>query len=203
MEKNNYGKIFFEGIFTGNPVFILLLGLCPTLGVTSSAINGMSMGLAVVAVLACSNVLISAFKKLIPDQVRIPAFIMIIASLVTIVEMVMKAYTPDLYKVLGLFIPLIVVNCIVLGRAESFASKNGVLASLVDGVGTGLGFTLSLTVLGAIREALGNGSVFNIKFAPEGLTPALIFILAPGAFLTIGCIIATLNYLKMKKSKEG
>lgn len=203
MEKNNYGKIFFEGIFTGNPVFILLLGLCPTLGVTSSAINGMSMGLAVVAVLACSNVLISAFKKLIPDQVRIPAFIMIIASLVTIVEMVMKAYTPDLYKVLGLFIPLIVVNCIVLGRAESFASKNGVLASLVDGVGTGLGFTLSLTVLGAIREALGNGSVFNIKFAPEGFTPALIFILAPGAFLTIGCIIAILNYLKMKKSKEG
>lgn len=203
MEKNNYGKIFFEGIFTGNPVFILLLGLCPTLGVTSSAINGMSMGLAVVAVLACSNVLISAFKKLIPDQVRIPAFIMIIASLVTIVEMIMKAYTPDLYKVLGLFIPLIVVNCIVLGRAESFASKNGVLASLVDGVGTGLGFTLSLTVLGAIREALGNGSVFNIKFAPEGFTPALIFILAPGAFLTIGCIIATLNYLKMKKSKEG
>ena len=203
MEKNNYGKIFFAGIFTGNPVFILLLGLCPTLGVTSSAINGMSMGLAVVAVLACSNVLISAFKKLIPDQVRIPAFIMIIASLVTIVEMVMKAYTPDLYKVLGLFIPLIVVNCIVLGRAESFASKNGVLASLVDGVGTGLGFTLSLTVLGAIREALGNGSVFNIKFAPEGFTPALIFILAPGAFLTIGCIIATLNYLKMKKSKEG
>lgn len=203
MEKNNYGKILFEGIFTGNPVFILLLGLCPTLGVTSSAINGMSMGLAVVAVLACSNVLISAFKKLIPDQVRIPAFIMIIASLVTIVEMVMKAYTPDLYKVLGLFIPLIVVNCIVLGRAESFASKNGVLASLVDGVGTGLGFTLSLTVLGAIREALGNGSVFNIKFAPEGFTPALIFILAPGAFLTIGCIIATLNYLKMKKSKEG
>ncbi len=203
MEKNNYGKIFFEGIFTGNPVFILLLGLCPTLGVTSSAINGMSMGLAVVAVLACSNVLISAFKKLIPDQVRIPAFIMIIASLVTIVEMIMKAYTPDLYKVLGLFIPLIVVNCIVLGRAESFASKNGVLASLVDGVGTGLGFTLSLTVLGAIREALGNGSVFSIKFAPEGFTPALIFILAPGAFLTIGCIIATLNYLKMKKSKEG
>lgn len=199
MEKNNYGKIFFEGIFTGNPVFILLLGLCPTLGVTSSAINGMSMGLAVVAVLACSNVLISAFKKLIPDQVRIPAFIMIIASLVTIVEMVMKAYTPDLYKVLGLFIPLIVVNCIVLGRAESFASKNGVLASLVDGVGTGLGFTLSLTVLGAIREALGNGSVFNIKFAPEGFTPALIFILAPGAFLTIGCIIATLNYLKIEK----
>ena len=203
MEKNNYGKIFFEGIFTGNPVFILLLGLCPTLGVTSSAINGMSMGLAVVAVLACSNVLISAFKKLIPDQVRIPAFIMIIASLVTIVEIIMKAYTPALYKVLGLFIPLIVVNCIVLGRAESFASKNGVLASLVDGVGTGLGFTLSLTVLGAIREALGNGSVFNIKFAPEGFTPALIFILAPGAFLTIGCIIATLNYLKMKKSKEG
>lgn len=203
MEKNNYGKILFEGIFTGNPVFILLLGLCPTLGVTSSAINGMSMGLAVVAVLACSNALISAFKKLIPDQVRIPAFIMIIASLVTIVEMVMKAYTPDLYKVLGLFIPLIVVNCIVLGRAESFASKNGVFASLVDGVGTGLGFTLSLTVLGAIREALGNGSIFNINFAPEGFTPALIFILAPGAFLTIGCIIATLNYLKMKKSKEG
>lgn len=203
MEKNNYGKIFFEGIFTGNPVFILLLGLCPTLGVTSSAMNGLSMGLAVIAVLACSNLLISAFKSVIPSQVRIPAYIMIIASLVTIVQMVMEAYTPDLYKVLGLFIPLIVVNCIVLGRAESFASKNGVFASFLDGIGSGLGFTLSLTVLGMIREVLGNGTVFGIRVTPESYSPALIFILAPGAFITIAFIKAFLNYLEMKKSKEG
>ena len=157
--KTNYGKIIISGIFKENPIFVLFLGLCPTLGVTSSAMNGLSMGLAVIAVLACSNLLISAFKSVIPSQVRIPAYIMIIASLVTIVQMVMEAYTPDLYKVLGLFIPLIVVNCIVLGRAESFASKNGVFASFLDGIGSGLGFTLSLTVLGMIREVLGNGTV--------------------------------------------
>jgi len=139
--------ILTAGIFKENPVFVLMLGLCPTLGVTSSAINGFSMGLAVIAVLACSNGLISLFKKFIPDEVRIPAFIMIIATLVTVVDMVMNAYTPDLYKVLGLFIPLIVVNCIVLGRAESFASKNGVIDSILDGIGSGIGFTLSLTLL--------------------------------------------------------
>jgi len=195
-------KILLEGIFTGNPVFVLLLGLCPTLGTTTSAINGFSMGVAVIAVLACSNVLISLFKKCIPDQVRIPAFIMIIASLVTIVDMVMNAYTPDLYKVLGLFIPLIVVNCIVLGRAESFASKNSVFDSLLDGIGTGIGFTLSLTLLGTIREILGNGSVFGISIAPEGFTPALIFILAPGGFMTIGVVLAIINVVKAKRGEK-
>ena len=194
--KTNYGKIIISGIFKENPIFVLFLGLCPTLGVTSSAMNGLSMGLAVIAVLACSNLLISAFKSVIPSQVRIPAYIMIIASLVTIVQMVMEAYTPELYKVLGLFIPLIVVNCIVLGRAESFASKNGVFASFLDGIGSGLGFTLSLTVL-------GNGTIFGIRVTPESYSPALIFILAPGAFITIAFIKAFLNYLEMKKSKEG
>ena len=208
MEKNNYGKIFFEGIFTGNPVFILLLGLCPTLGVTSSAINGMSMGLAVVAVLACSNVLISAFKKLIPDQVRIPAFIMIIASLVTIVEMVMKAYTPDLYKVLGLFIPLIVVNCIILGRAEAYASKNPPIPSFFDGIGMGLGFTIAITILGAIRELIGGGTIFSdgtnalFDLSTIGYTPASIFILAPGAFFVLAFMIAIMNRIKRKKGMK-
>ncbi len=195
-------KILTQGLVKENPVFVLLLGLCPTLGVTSSAINGMAMGLATMAVLVCSNVIISAVKKIIPDKVRIPAFIMVIASLVTIVEMLMNAYTPALYAVLGLFIPLIVVNCIILGRAESFASKNGVFFSFLDGVGTGLGFTLALTLLGGIREILGNGSLFNISFIPENFSPALIFILAPGAFITIGFIIATQNYVKMKKSEK-
>lgn len=190
------------GIFKENPVFVLMLGLCPTLGVTGSAINGFSMGMAVIAVLACSNGLISLFKKFIPDQVRIPAFIMIIASLVTVVDMLMNAFTPDLYKVLGLFIPLIVVNCIVLGRAESFASKNGVVDSILDGIGSGLGFTLSLTFLGSIREILGNGSIFGISLVPANFTPALIFVLAPGGFITIGTIMACINIYKEKKSKK-
>lgn len=201
--KTNYGKIIISGIFKENPIFVLFLGLCPTLGVTSSAMNGLSMGLAVIAVLACSNLIISALKSVIPSQVRIPAYIMVIASLVTIVQMVMEAYTPELYKVLGLFIPLIVVNCIVLGRAESFASKNGIFASFLDGIGSGLGFTLSLTVLGMIREVLGNGTIFGLRVTPESYSPALIFILAPGAFITIAFIKAFLNYLEMKKSKEG
>lgn len=190
------------GIFKENPVFVLMLGLCPTLGVTGSAINGFSMGMAVIAVLACSNGLISLFKKFIPDQVRIPAFIMIIASLVTVVDMVMNAYTPDLYKVLGLFIPLIVVNCIVLGRAESFASKNGVVDSILDGIGSGLGFTVALTFLGAVREILGNGSIFGVSLVPASFTPALIFVLAPGGFITIGTIMACINVYKEKNSKK-
>ena len=179
-----------------------MLGLCPTLGVTSSAINGFSMGLAVIAVLACSNGLISLFKKFIPDEVRIPAFIMIIASLVTVVDMVMNAYTPDLYKVLGIFIPLIVVNCIVLGRAESFASKNGVIDSILDGIGSGIGFTLSLTFLGSIREILGNGSIFGIPLVPANFSPALIFILAPGGFITIGIIMGCINMKKERDAKK-
>lgn len=199
MAKSNK-EILLNGIIKENPVFVLLLGLCPTLGVTSSSINGMAMGLATMSVIIFSNMLISMIKSFIPDKVRIPAFIMVIASLVTIVEMVMKAYLPDLYKVLGLFIPLIVVNCIVLGRAESFASKNTVFKSILDGIGAGLGLTLALTLLGTIREILGNGTAFGIPVTPASFTPALIFILAPGAFITIGFIIATQNYIKAKKS---
>ena len=198
MAKSKIG-IVLNGIFKENPVLVLLLGLCPTLGTSSSAINGMSMGLATTAVLVFSNILISVFKKVIPDKVRIPAFIMIIASLVTIVQMLMEAYTPDIYKVLGLYIPLIVVNCIVLGRAESFASKNSVIDSMFDGIGSGLGFTLALTVLGMIREVLGNGTIFNVVITPANWQPALIFILPPGGFLTIACVIAFQNYLKQKK----
>lgn len=198
MAKSKIG-IVFNSMIKENPVLVLLLGLCPTLGTSSSAINGMSMGLATTAVLIFSNILISVFKKVIPDKVRIPAFIMIIASLVTIVQMLMEAYTPDIYKVLGLYIPLIVVNCIVLGRAESFASKNSVFDSMLDGIGSGLGFTLALTILGIIREILGNGTVFNMVITPVNWQPALIFILPPGGFLTIACVIAFQNYLKQKK----
>lgn len=200
---NGYKDMLTRGLIKENPVFVLLLGLCPTLGTSTSAINGMAMGLATTAVLVFSNMLISAVKNIIPDKVRIPAYIMIIATLVTIVEMFMKAYLPALYAVLGLFIPLIVVNCIVLGRAESFASKNGIIPSVLDGIGSGLGFTLALTVLGSIREVLGNGSLFDVVIMPASFTPALIFILAPGAFITIGFIIATQNYLNAKKAKEG
>ena len=199
MAKNNYIKILTDPLIKGNPVFVLLLGLCPTLGVTNSAINGMAMGLATMVVLSCSNVIISAIKKLIPAKVRIPAYIIVIATLVTIVQMVMQGYLPELYAVLGLFLPLIVVNCIILGRAESFASKNGIFPSLLDGIGNGLGFTLALTVLGSIREILGNGSFFGLQLTPPTYQPALIFILAPGAFITIGFIIAIQKYIKMKK----
>ncbi|MGB6128504.1 MAG: electron transport complex subunit E [Psychrilyobacter sp.] len=192
-------KLLTDPLIKGNPVFVLLLGLCPTLGVTNSAINGMAMGLATMVVLSCSNVIISAIKSLIPAKVRIPAYIIVIATLVTIVQMVMQGYLPDLYAVLGLFLPLIVVNCIILGRAESFASKNGVFPSLLDGIGNGLGFTLALTVLGSIREVLGNGSFFGLQLTPPTFQPALIFILAPGAFITIGFIIAIQNFIKMKK----
>ena len=198
MAKSKIG-IVFNSMIKENPVLVLLLGLCPTLGTSSSAINGMSMGLATTAVLIFSNIIISMIKKAIPDKVRIPAFIMVIASLVTVVQMLMEAYVPDIYKVLGLYIPLIVVNCIVLGRAESFASKNSVIDSACDGLGSGLGFTLALTILGVIREILGNGTVFNITIVPEFWQPALIYILPPGGFMTIACVIAYQNYLKQKK----
>lgn len=203
MENNSYKKILTTGIIKENPIFVLLLGLCPTLGTTNSAINGMSMGLATLVVLMLSNLLVSACRKIIPDKVRIPAYIMIIATLVTVVQLLMQAYMPAIYSVLGIFIPLIVVNCIVLGRAESFASKNGMLLSALDGVGMGLGFTLSLTVIGAIREILGNGTIFNISFVPANYTPALIFVLAPGAFLTIGLLLGLINYIKDKKSQKA
>lgn len=191
----NYLKVIKNGIITENPTFALLLGMCPTLATTSSAINGMSMGLATSFVLICSNAAISAIKKLVPDEVRIPAYIVIIASFVTILQMSMQAYMPELYKSLGLFIPLIVVNCIVLGRAEAFASKNGVVASACDGIGIGLGFTLALTLLGTCRELLGTGRAFSLALFPEHYG-ALLFVLAPGAFIALGYLIAIVNKLK-------
>ncbi|MDR0743736.1 MAG: electron transport complex subunit E [Tannerella sp.] len=192
-----YLKIIKNGIIDENPVFVLLLGMCPTLATTSSAINGMSMGLATAFVLICSNMAISAIKNLTPDQVRIPAYIVVIASFVTILQMCMQAYTPDLYKSLGLFIPLIVVNCIVLGRAESFAAKNGIIASGLDGAGIGLGFTIALTSLGFIRELLGTGKVFGRTVFPEDYG-ALLFILVPGAFIVLGYLIAIVNKIIKK-----
>lgn len=190
-----YLKIIKNGIIAENPIFVLLLGMCPTLATTSSAINGMSMGLATTFVLICSNIVISAIKKLIPDEVRIPAYIVVIASFVTILQMCMQAFLPDLYKSLGLFIPLIVVNCIVLGRAEAFASKNGIVSSGFDGIGIGLGFTIALTLLGICRELLGTGKVFALSIFPEQYG-ALLFVLAPGAFIALGYLIALVNRLK-------
>jgi len=187
----NQIKNFTKGFIKENPVFVLLLGLCPTLGVTTSAINGLGMGLATTFVLVGSNLVVSLVRDVIPDKVRIPSFIIIIASFVTIVELVMQAYMPDLFDALGLFIPLIVVNCIVLGRAEAFASKNGVGSSIIDGLGMGLGFAFALTLLGAVRELLGSGGVFGFDFLEGDLM--LVFILAPGAFIVLGYLIAIIN----------
>lgn len=184
-------QLITKGILKENPTFVLILGMCPTLGVTSSAINGMGMGVATMAVLIMSNMAIALIKNLIPDKVRIPAFIVVIASFVTIIEMLMKAYVPGLYSALGVFIPLIVVNCIILGRAEAFASKNGVLASAFDGLGIGLGFTLSLTIIGMVREALGAGSIFGYNFAGDVMP--LLFILAPGGFIVLGYLMVLFN----------
>jgi electron transport complex protein RnfE len=185
---------FAKGFIKENPILVLLLGTCPTLAVTTSAINGLGMGLATTFVLAGSNAVVSAVKSTIPDKVRIPAFVVIIASFVTIVQLMMQAYTPSLYDALGIFIPLIVVNCIVLGRAEAYASKNNVFSSLIDGLGMGLGFTMALFLLGSVREALGNASVLGYKFAEgDGI---LIFILSPGAFFALGYFIALMNRIK-------
>ena len=188
-------KTLTNGLLRENPTMVLVLGMCPTLATTTSAINGMSMGLATTFVLLCSNVVISLLKNLIPDKVRIPAFIVVIASFVTIVQLCMQAYLPDLYASLGLFIPLIVVNCIVLGRAEAFAAKNNAGLSALDGIGMGLGFTLSLTVLGAIRELLGTGKVFDFTIFPDSYG-MLLFVLAPGAFIALAYVMALVNKLK-------
>ena len=188
-------QIIKNGIVKENPTFVLMLGMCPTLATTTSAMNGMSMGLATTFVLVLSNIFISLLKGFIPDKVRIPCFIVVIASFVTIVQLVMQAYVPDIYATLGLFIPLIVVNCIVLGRAEAFASKNPVFPSLLDGLGMGLGFTLALTLLGCIRELLGNGTIFSLRILPETAN-MLLFILPPGAFICLGFVIAIVNKFK-------
>ncbi|MCL2063871.1 MAG: electron transport complex subunit E [Candidatus Cloacimonetes bacterium] len=191
---NNFSK----GIIKENPIFVLVLGMCPALAVTTSAINAIGMGLATTFVLICSNILISLMKNLIPDKVRIPCYIIVIASFATICQLVMEAYTPELYGALGIFIPLIVVNCIILGRAEAFASKNNVLASFLDGFGMGLGFTMSLILIGSVRELLGTGEVLGYAILPEAYqsNPMLIAILAPGAFLTMGLLMGGINMLK-------
>lgn len=192
----NQWKNFTKGFIKENPVFVLLLGMCPTLGVTSSAENGLGMGLATTFVLVLSNVVVSLVKDIIPDKVRIPSFIVIIATFVTIVQLLMQAYLPALFESLGLFIPLIVVNCIVLGRAEAFASKNNLASSAIDGLGIGLGFAFALTLLGGVRELLGSGKLFGVTFFPESYG-MLVFVLAPGAFIALGYLIALIN--KMNK----
>ena len=190
-----------RGIIKENPTFVQLLGMCPTLAVTTSAMNGIGMGLATTAVLVCSNMAISLLRKVIPSQVRIPAFVVVISTFVTIVGMLMEAYVPDLFKSLGLFIPLIVVNCIILARAEAFASKNGVIDSAFDGIGMGLGFTLALLILGSVREVLGNGSIFGASIMGSAYQPAIIMILPPGGFLTLGLLLALYNQVQMKKAR--
>lgn len=192
-------KIIYNGLVKENPTFVLLLGMCPTLGTTGSALTGMSMGLATMGVLVCSNGAISALKNFIPDSVRIPAYIVVIASFVTILQMLMQAYLPALNDSLGIFIPLIVVNCILLGRAEAFASKHPVGDSLCDGLGMGLGFTCALTLLGMLRELLGTGRVFSVEVYPERFG-SLIFVLAPGAFIALGFLIALYNVIKNRRS---
>ncbi|RXI38641.1 electron transport complex subunit RsxE [Clostridium tetani] len=197
------GDRLYNGIIRENPTFVQVLGMCPTLAVTSSAMNGAGMGLSTTVVLIGSNVAISLLRKVIPDEIRIPAYITIIATFVTVLQFLLKAYLPELNKSLGIFIPLIVVNCIILGRAEAYASKNSIVSSLFDGLGMGLGFTLSLTVLGIIRELLGNGTVFGWRLMPQAYNPALIMILAPGAFFTLGILLAILNARKLKKAKNN
>ncbi len=194
----NQWKNFSKGFIRESPILVLLLGTCPTLGVSSSAINGLGMGLATTFVLAMSNLVVSLVKSQIPGKVRIPSYIVIIATFVTIVELVMQAYTPDLFRSLGIFIPLIVVNCIVLGRAEAFASKNDVFSSVIDGLGMGLGFTFALVVLGSIRELLGSGRIFDIAIYSEQYV-MLLFVLAPGAFIVLGYMIAIVNRLNNSK----
>ena len=191
--------VFINGVLNENPTFRLVLGTCPTLAVTTSAINGIGMGLAATFVLVCSNIVVSCVRKLIPDKARIPSFIVIIATFVTIVQMVMQAFLPSLYDALGLFIPLIVVNCIILARAEAFASKNGPLISAVDGLGMGLGFTCSITLIGIIRELIGNGTVFGISLLGASYQPMLLLVLAPGGFITYGLVLGIINAITARR----
>ncbi len=195
--------VFINGVLNENPTFRLVLGTCPTLAVTTSAINGIGMGLAATFVLVCSNFVVSCVRKLIPDKARIPAFIVIIATFVTIVQMVMQAFLPSLYDALGLFIPLIVVNCIILARAEAFASKNGPVISAVDGLGMGLGFTCSITLIGIIRELIGNGTVFGISLLGASYQPMLLFVLAPGGFITFGLVLGIINAITARRQAKA
>ena len=197
-EKVNQTQNFLKGIVKDNPVFVMLLGMCPTLGVTSSAFNGLGMGVATMFVLLMSNIVVSLVKTQIPSKVRIPAFIIVIASFVTIVEMVLEAFIPFLYEQLGIFIPLIVVNCLILGRAEAFASQNNILSSIVDALGMGLGFVIALTALGAVREILGSGSIFEFKFVAEDANTFILFILPPGAFIALAYLSVLFNKISIK-----
>lgn len=200
---NKYIERIYNGIWKENPIFVQMLGLCPTLAVTTSAINGIGMGLSTTAVLVAANALIAALRNLIPDRVRLPAEIVVVASFVTIIDMLMEGFVPSLYSALGIYIPLIVVNCIILGRAESYAMKNGVLLSIFDGIGMGLGFTVALGLIGAFRELLGSGMIFNIQVAPASYQPVSIFILAPGAFFVLACLTALQNKLKAPCATNG
>ena len=202
-EKKSLGKVFFNGIIPENPTFRLVLGTCPTLAVTSSALNGLGMGAAATFVLVCSNIAISLLRKFIPDQVRIPAFIVVICTFVTMVQLLMQAFLPSLYESLGIFIPLIVVNCIILARAEAFASKNPPLASACDGLGMGIGFTLALTLIGAIRELIGSGSIFGFNVLGASYEPMLLIVLASGGFLTFGLLLGVFNLIVKKIDKKN
>jgi len=201
-EKKSLGQVLFNGIIPENPTFRLVLGTCPTLAVTTSALNGLGMGAAATFVLVCSNIAISMLRRFIPDQVRIPSFIVVICTFVTIVQLLMQAFVPSLYESLGLFIPLIVVNCIILARAEAFASKNPPLASAADGLGMGIGFTLALTLMGAIRELIGSGSIFNVNILGSQYEPMILIILASGGFLTFGLLLGLFNLI-VKKIENG
>lgn len=200
---NKCTERIFNGLVKENPTFVLMLGMCPTLAVTTSAINGIGMGLSTTAVLVMSNMLISMLRKIIPDSVRMPAFIVVVASFVTIVDFLLEGFVPSLYDSLGLYIPLIVVNCIILGRAESYASKNPVLPSIFDGLGMGLGFTVGLTCIGIVRELIGSGMAFGVQVLPDSYVPITIFILAPGAFFVLACLVALQNKVKRSLAKKG
>lgn len=200
---NKCTERIFNGLVKENPTFVLMLGMCPTLAVTTSAINGIGMGLSTTAVLIMSNMLISMLRKIIPDSVRMPAFIVVVASFVTIVDFLLEGFLPSLYDQLGIYIPLIVVNCIILGRAESYASKNPVLPSIFDGIGMGLGFTVGLTCIGIVREIIGSGTVFGFQIMPDSYQPLTIFVLAPGAFFVLSCLVALQNKVKNNLAKKG
>ena len=195
-QKKNAFQVFLNGLITENPTFVLMLGMCPTLGVTTAAMNGIGMGLATTAVLICSNLLISLLRNIISERIRIPSFIVVIASFVSIVEMLLKAYLPDLSDALGVYIPLIVVNCIIFARAEAFAFKNGPVASLADGLGMGLGFTCAITILSAIRELLGSGTIFGAQLMPESYEPMAIMLQVPGGFITLGLLLILVNAIR-------
>lgn len=203
MSNNSSLERVYNGLVKENPTFVLMLGMCPTLAVTTSAMNGLGMGLTTMVVLALSNMLISLLRNIIPDKVRIPAFIVVIASFVTMVELLLEGFIPALYDALGLYIPLIVVNCIILGRAESYASKNAVIPSLFDGIGMGLGFSFALTCIGAVRELIGAGEIFGIHVMPDSYVPCAIFIMAPGAFFVLAALTAVQNKIKINGEKKG